>query len=310
VNEVWQTIQLVSLLATICASAVLLTDAEAMGNTDARTRKRYFYYFGYLPLRNDEPVRHWKLVILMTLFLGSYLVMGASSAAAASRQFPRTVVAILGGDCALYHVWKAYDGDWWMFGKKMKPRAVGFTMDLIFNTIFWLIAHGCPPPTARDPNWIGPHHAFRTVMLSFVEASVFSWLARDNVLVWRWCLPAEGIALAALIAFIFILEDRFRLTFYKSDSKREMSKRMFEGFEGTAEQIDFSRATLLAFRGDSLQEGHADGVLSWIAERGPAWRVARPEWLTAQLLEKIPTAFSTAIAPFFTNAPDAAALSC
>ena len=101
-SESAHSIQLVSIGASLLASAVLLTDAEAMGNAAVDTRRRYIDYFGYLPLLSEQPARHRRLLVLMALSIGSILMMSTTSAVAAFGTHPQTVGAMLG--LSLIHI--------------------------------------------------------------------------------------------------------------------------------------------------------------------------------------------------------------
>eukprot|EP00966_Prymnesium_polylepis_P253374 5856160-Prymnesium_polylepis.1 len=136
-----------------------------MGNT-VEVRRCYIEYFGYLPLAHERPGAHYKLVSSMTVFIGSYAVMSASGAAAAASHHPLTVAVILGADCVLHHAGRMWDGEWSThFGIVGRDTVLATCLDLVFNTLFWLLMHAVPVPLARDPNWVGPHHSCRIVLL-------------------------------------------------------------------------------------------------------------------------------------------------
>jgi hypothetical protein len=63
---------------------------------------------------------------------------------------------------ALHHAWKLYEGDWWVVGRPL-VASVGYApaiaVDLLLNTVLWLLMHSCPVPVVRGPRWVGPHHA-------------------------------------------------------------------------------------------------------------------------------------------------------
>ena len=72
-------------------------------------------------------------------------------------------------------------------------------------------------------------------------------LAPERNLVWYCSAPAFVIALASVSAFLLSVDERFRVTFWRRDTKREFYSRMFDTIDASvsiAEQ-DKDRANLL-----------------------------------------------------------------
>jgi hypothetical protein len=180
-----------------------------------------------------------------------------------------------------------------------ESAAPAIAVDVLFNSLFWLVIHGCPMPTLRDPNWAGPHHSCRILLLSFIQAAVCSWLAPESELV-RYCsVPAFLIALASVSGFLLSMEERFRASFWQRDTKHQLLVRLFDNDDAqlSIEQLDDDRAFHLA--GDTapyLEEVHGDAVRRWLAVRGPVWAASRPDWLTDSWVRGLPDSLQLCVA--------------
>ena len=122
----------ISLPISIAAAAILVADAESSFNADRYARRAYAHYYGYLPMQG---MRRHLLLGLTILFLGSYLVLSALTLAVGLKLLPAVTAVVISADCALHHVLRALEGEWWITGDATRSGVVAWILDLIVNTV-------------------------------------------------------------------------------------------------------------------------------------------------------------------------------
>jgi hypothetical protein len=279
-------------------------DAENSINASVGTRRRNIEYWGYLPL---EGRRRRVLLATMALFIAGYLVLAAGSIATALQLFPSWVVAVvLATDCALHHLARVVEGEWWIIGDGKPPGVALGVVDFLFNSIIWVLMHACPFLTLRNPDYSGPHNTARVVVSSLLEGALviiaaLSLPTAEPVVqggsnaagsadmqtsieaalrMVKWiCLPALCISLAALCCFLVAMEPQYRKTMYRRDTRTAFNIRKWER-EGPHQDED--RASL-AGAADCWRY-ISEPMSEWIESNAAAWArsTSPPSWYTAE----------------------------
>jgi hypothetical protein len=265
---------------------VLIIDAESSANSVGIIRRRNLDHFGYLPTTGR---RRFVLLSSMGLFIGSYLLLAASTLAAAVQLFPPFVVAtVLAADCGLHHVFRASAGDWWIVGDVVRSGVGVCIVDGIANCVLWTLAHACPIATVRDPNWTGSHNTARIVVCSLLEGAFVICTALlhpqadegARLMALRICLPAMCVALTALVAFFAAMQPTYRRTFWARQSRQAWYRRRFDEWVGQPQIMEeLAQSDLFA---GYLQRHVGEPLTVWIEQHAPVWADAPPTWFTAE----------------------------
>ena len=96
----------------------------------------------------------------------------------------------------------------------------------------------------------------------------------------RLCLPSAALGFAALVAFMCHIEERYRWTFYRRDSRKGMYRRNWQQLPDDEDGDAYRAKELMK---NILWEQHcSDLVDAWLVRHADAWKTKPPAWLTPE----------------------------